>query len=90
VSISEPGYLVVSNSFHLGWSLYDAGTGGGEMNFPHFKVNGFANGFFLQKPGNYDLILLFKPQRLLYLGSLISILGIAVFFGFQYINRPRI
>jgi len=89
VSISEPSYLVVSNSFHSGWDLHDAGEGGAEMDFPHFKVNGFANGFFLQKPGNYDLTLSFKPQRLLHIGSFISILGIAIFFGFQYINHSR-
>ncbi|GJL77310.1 MAG: hypothetical protein NPINA01_02990 [Nitrospinaceae bacterium] len=89
VSLTKPGYLVVSNSFHRGWSLKNAGGEGPQKGFPHFKANGFANGFFLQKPGNYDLILTFKPQRLLHIGSVISILGIAVFFGIQFIIYSR-
>jgi len=90
VSLSEPGYLVVADSFHPGWSLSNAEDDGAKMEFPHFKVNGFANGFYLQNSGNYDLILSFKPQRLLRIGTWITILGVILFFGFQYINRPRI
>lgn len=54
----------------------------------HFVVNGYANSWYItpndvSDTKDYELILEFKPQRMLYIGSLISLLtiiGCLVFF----------
>ena len=40
----------------------------------HFRLNGYANGWFIDKPGTYKLILEYSPQRLFYYGSIITII----------------
>lgn len=55
------------------------------INFPineenHFKTNGYSNAWYIEKTGDYELIVFFEPQKYFYLGSIISIL---TFFGFS-------
>lgn len=41
----------------------------------HYLVNTYANGWLIDKPGDYNIILEFMPQRTLYVGGFISILS---------------
>jgi len=45
---------------------------GQEIN-DHFMLNGFANGWLIDKKGSYSLIIDFYPQKLFVIGSIISI-----------------
>ncbi len=38
----------------------------------HLKTNGYANGWFIDKKGDYDIIIEYWPQRLFYLGIVVS------------------
>jgi hypothetical protein len=39
----------------------------------HFIVNGYANGWYINKTGTYTITLEFQPQNLFYAGSAISV-----------------
>lgn len=49
----------------------------------HFLVNGYANSWWIDKTGDFEIVLDFFPQRLLYIGYLVS--GISSFFGLSYL-----
>lgn len=71
VNASKPFFLVFSESYDNDWVAYVEGH-----EIPdkyHFTVNGFANGWYINKTGTFDIILEFWPQKLFYTGSAISI-----------------
>ncbi len=43
----------------------------------HYKTNGYSNGWYINRTGSYDLIIEYNPQRLVYLGVLISGISVA-------------
>ncbi len=45
----------------------------------HFRVNGYANGWYIDKTGDYELLVEYAPQRFVYLGVIISILTLLSF-----------
>lgn len=56
----------------------------------HIKINGFANGWIIDKPGTYDLKLNYRPQKMFYIGGFISVLSlIAVIACFVIIKNKR-
>jgi len=71
VNASQPFFLVFSESYHEDWI---ANADGQEVpNEYHFTVNGYANAWYLNKTGSYNVTLEFWPQRLFYIGAAISI-----------------
>jgi len=61
----EPYFLVLSEAFHPGWTISAPAQ--------HLMVNGFANGWYLNKKGNYKIIIQFKPMAIYGVGIFISI-----------------
>lgn len=78
-----PEILVFSELFDNGWkAVFDDGTVIPEDK--HLLVNVYANGWVIDKPGNYNLTIKFAPQDLLEKGekiSLASIFSAIVFLG---------
>lgn len=73
-----PEVMVFSELFNSDWKLYQDGR---QINGnKHFLVNAYANGWLFDKPGSYDLILEFIPQKLLYIGEIISALSFIILF----------
>jgi len=71
VNTSEPFFLVFSESYRKDWVAYIDGQ---QMpNEYHFVANGFANAWYINKTGSVAITLEFWPQKLLYIGSPISI-----------------
>jgi len=71
VNASNPFFLVFSESYHKDWVAYTNGEqvpGEG-----HLMANGYANAWFINKTGSYDIVLEFWPQKLFYIGSAASI-----------------
>ena len=95
VTASTPFFLIFGESFHRGWKLYS-----GDVNWlgsiykrpvsegEHFIVNGYANAWYVDKLGTYDLTLYFWPQTLVYIGLVILIL--AFIAGILYSMRDKI
>lgn len=65
----EPFVLVFSSLFNPGWEIVFSD---GEKAKNHFLVNSYANGWLIDRPGDYNLILNFGLQDSLELDSAIS------------------
>ena len=69
--------LVFSELYNSGWSAkYADNNYIPESN--HLLVNGYANAWVLDKPGNYDLFIRYQPQQLLNMSYKVSLLSIVI------------
>lgn len=69
---TDPFVLVFSGLFNNKWEAVYAD------NVPltqHFRTNSYANGWFIDKKGNFDLTVEFTPQRLFRIGGIISLIS---------------
>jgi len=69
VNTTKPFTLVFSESYDPGWSAY---VDGYEIK-EHFLVNGFANCWYINKTGEYNITLDYTPQKVYEWGFLISL-----------------
>jgi len=77
VNSSNPYYLVFSEAYDKGWV---ASIDGKEISAQeHFTANGFANCWYVNKTGSYTITLEFTPQKLFYVGAVVSIATLIVF-----------
>jgi hypothetical protein len=60
--------LVFGQSFHSGWRA----TINGKSLPTHFMVNGYANAWFVENVGDFDIEIQFTPQRYLLVGFVVS------------------
>jgi hypothetical protein len=83
VNTSEPFYLIFDESYSNSWVAYI-----GEQQIPvHFIANGFANGWYINKTGTYTITLEFRPQKLFYIGSVISIITFVICFLMAFLEN---
>jgi len=85
VNASQPFFLIFSESYNAQWKAYF-----GEVNWfetfwkkpidrdKHFLVNSYANAWYIEKTGTYDVTLYFWPQSLLYIGVMVSLLTLTL------------
>lgn len=73
-------YLIFSERYDKGWKL-------SYFNNNHFKVNGYANGWHIDKVGKYKLVLEYQPQKYFYYGIIVSL--ISIIGGLIYLIRVR-
>lgn len=86
VNASNPFSLVFSESYHKDWIAYINGQQ--IPNEYHFLVNGYANGWCINKTGTYTITLEFWPQNLFYVGSAISI--VTLILCTLYVSKDKI
>lgn len=67
---SLPEVLVFSELFDSGWKINEPSSK--LDNFKHILVNSYANGWWLDKPGKYEVNLEFMPERMFSIGKLVS------------------
>jgi len=63
--VTQPYFLIFSEAFHKGWDL--------SINGEHLKMNDFANGWYIDKLGDYKITLFFKPQKVYFISIFVSI-----------------
>ncbi len=93
INTTQPFFLVFSESYNPYWNAYLNEVGDGtnwvealyedalsEDN--HLMVNGYANSWYIDKNGEYDIILYFKPQSFFYIGAIISSVIFTGFVGY--------
>lgn len=66
----EPYILILSELFDPGWKILT--TSGNEVQADHFIVNVYANGWKIDKLGDYQIIIKYAPQDLLFSTEIIS------------------
>jgi len=71
VKADSPFVLVFSNSYHPMWKVSINGRG----EFDPLPINSYANGFFIDEVGDYELTIEFIVQRYAALGGSISIVA---------------
>ncbi|NHV05913.1 MAG: hypothetical protein HA495_01085 [Thaumarchaeota archaeon] len=69
VNSNGPFLLVFTETFNDGWIAYSS-----SRVFTHFIANYYANGWYVNKVGNYTITIEFKPQVLLFYGSSTTLL----------------
>lgn len=47
----------------------------------HFEINGYGNGWLIQRAGDYKIIVKYYPQRFFYLGLVISVITLFLLSG---------
>ncbi len=67
---NEPFILVLSELFDPNWRVYYQNKEISGKN--HYLINGYANAWFIDKTGDFELTLEFWPNRLLIIGLAIS------------------
>ena len=77
-SSGEPFFIVLSTQFDRYWR---ASIDGEEVD-NHLMANGYANAWYIDKSGTYDITLDFKPQSWFYIGLAISGFTLAGFASY--------
>lgn len=79
------GVLAFMERYDEGWTLSGQNKG-------HFRLNGYGNGWIIDKDSKGELIIEYKPQRVFQIGasiSLFSVAGILTFFGLHLLRRKK-
>jgi hypothetical protein len=83
VVAEKPFFLIFSESFHPGWRAYVEGKNIKN----HFTANSFANGWYVEKTGTYQIELRFQLQKYFKVTLLISAGFSIICFIFLFIKR---
>lgn len=97
-----PFVLVFSELFNSDWKAYLTKNNITEQNNmiwetwmqkpifddKHFLVNSYANGWLINKQGDFNIIIEFWPQRLLYVGYFVS--GLTIMTGLVFITWSKL
>jgi len=75
----SPFLLVFSENYHPMWQVKIKG----QVIDNHFRANWYANAWYIDKRGTYDIIIEFWPQKLFYIGLVVSLTSfiLCLFFG---------
>ena len=65
----EPFNLILTELFNSGWKLKFEDE---QINQQHFLIDSFANGWTINKKGDYQLIIYFDQEERLQLGKIVS------------------
>lgn len=85
VNAGEPFFLVFSESYHPQWRAYVEGE---ELpNDLHLVANGYANAWYLNRTGNYKMVLEYGPQGLFETGVAVSLITCAACVAYLLIRR---
>lgn len=77
ISNAKDAYvLVFSELFDPGWKIFN--DSGKEIKVEHFVANTYANGWLINKEGNYKIIVKFVPQSLLKITERMSQVSVIV------------
>jgi hypothetical protein len=100
IKTNQPYFLVLSQSYHTLWQAYYGDTNWLTALFKkpideprHFKVNGYANAWYFDRTGDYDVTIYFRTQSWFYIGLIISgvsLLGCAGYIVWRRWNRQGI
>lgn len=84
-------FLTFTDRYSSQWKL---ASRDGKVGFDnnHFMMNGYSNGWIVDRKGSYDLILKFSQQEIFKTGiviSAISLIGLGVILAYSFISREK-
>jgi len=82
IHATSPYLLVFSTTFAKGWAAYIQGSV--VPDHDHVVVNGYANGWLINKTGSYSIVIAFLPQTTFYYGVIVSAatVGVSILYLF--------
>lgn len=97
---SDPYILSFQEAYNGGWKAYvaDSNSFSNSSLFSgiflkpfsekdHFKINGYANAWFIKQKGDYNIIVEYYPQRFFYVGIAISIATLCSYMAFYLFKK---
>lgn len=78
IKTESPFVLVFSESYHPYWKAFTKEKWRKRFFLEHNKVNGFANGYMIDKVGDFTVWLEFTPQRFFKIGLILTLLGLGL------------
>jgi arabinofuranan 3-O-arabinosyltransferase len=72
----RPFVLVTTETFAPGWKVEASGLRTGDV--PHFRVNGYANGWRIPWTGSYDLTIAYAPERPARVARLVDLAAVPI------------
>ncbi len=90
VKNAKDNYVLVFNqAFDRNWQAYIQND---SLESNHVVVNGYVNGWIIDKKGNYEIALEYTPQKIFYIGAFISAITLlfGIFIYFTKIRHPKI
>lgn len=87
IEIVNAGFLFFKETFHPDWQLTIKNIEGTESIKRHYLGNLYANAWYIDKAGEYDFKITFKPQNTFSIGILLSILGILGTAGYSILVK---
>jgi hypothetical protein len=97
VKADSPFFLVLSEKYHPNWKVYVGGqlawartlTDSPLDESLHFVANSYANGWYIGRQGEYDLLVCFRQQNHVYYGALISLAVLLIAATLYVVSRVR-
>jgi len=89
INSSGPFFLILSTQFNPYWAAYIDGT---EVS-KHLMANGYANAWYINKTGSFDVVLKYKVQDYFYIALVISgltLVGCLCYLGEGFFKKKRI
>lgn len=84
----QPFFLTFSQRFSPDWKVYPDEEAKNEIaQKNHVITNGYANSWYIDKTGDFTLLVEYKPQRLFYMAGAISAVALLVAIGILFIKR---
>lgn len=80
---NQPFILSFSEAFDARWQ---ASVNGKSLK-NHFIINGYANGWLIEKTGDYQVVIEYRPQKIFFLGCSLS--GLTFLSSLVYLMRKR-
>ena len=75
-------FLVFKEQFDTRWDI-------SEKNTHHVLVDGFSNGWIMDRKGSYDVTISYLPQYYFYIGLGISMVSLVVALGYFFLGRKK-
>lgn len=90
----EPFILRFNQKYDSRWKAYINPANNYLDDIHHLEIDGYANGWLIQQTGDFDMVISYWPQRIFYLGMVISIasIGIIIISGlaiYLYANKKK-
>ncbi len=84
--LADGKVMIFNQAFNRQWRLYDESK---ESSFSHFRIDGYANAWYLPGGRKYNLVLVYEPQTLFEKGTKVSILVAIMLLATYVLSRFR-
>jgi hypothetical protein len=82
---TSPFVVLFDAEFNTNWLAVASGQEISQSN--HFVANGYANAWYLEKTGSYDIVISYYGQTLFWYGTIFSVVSLAAIISYLLVKR---